>query len=240
MSALTFITKELWDKVFDWAVADGGYSFDNEGEGQGHDHPVHSVNWYDAVKWCNARSEMEGRTPAYYTSSDKTKANIYRTGREDIEDGWVRWDTGYRLPTEAEWEYAARGGLSGTRFPWGDRIDHSKANYNARGETYDYDDGPEGEYHPKGLETESRPYTTPVDYFESNNYGLHDMAGNLFEWNYDWHPSAVGSARGLRGGGWSSRAGGCRVGLRRGYWPDGAYSGIGFRAVLPPGPASAP
>ncbi len=115
----TEVTKAQWDEVYQWAI-EHGYSFDNSGSGKAADHPVHSINWYDAVKWCNARSEREGRPCAYYTDSGLSQlTQPYRTGRVSP---YVRWDTGYRLPTEAEWEKTARGGLSGKRFPWGDTI----------------------------------------------------------------------------------------------------------------------
>ncbi len=233
------VTKELWDEVRnDPATEERGYTDLRVGGGQGIDHPVHTVSWFDAVKWLNARSELAGLEPVYYTDAAMTQ--IYRTG-EEWEPYVKATANGYRLPTMDQWEYAARGGRQSKRFPWGNRINHENANYRAAGELFNYDDGPEGwEYHPKGLETGSQPYTTPVDYFAPNDYGLYDMAGNLWQWNYDWHPSYVGSYRVLRGSSWRSHARHCRVAYRSEYIPDDAYFGFGFRAVLPPGPADAP
>lgn len=119
------VTKALWDEVYLWAT-NNNYEFSSRGLGKGPNHPVHNINWYDAVKWCNARSEKEGRIPAYYTNAAQT--SVYRAGRIDVQNSHVKWTASYRLPTEAEWEKAARGGLSDKRFPWGDTISHSQAN----------------------------------------------------------------------------------------------------------------
>jgi formylglycine-generating enzyme required for sulfatase activity len=93
------VTKTLWDEIYQWAT-NHGYSFDywNSGQGKAANHPVQSMTWYDAVKWCNARSEKEGRTPAYYTSAAWT--SVYRVGQFGVNNTWVNWNTGYRLPTE--------------------------------------------------------------------------------------------------------------------------------------------
>lgn len=235
------VTKGLWDAVRnDPATEDRGYTDLPVGGGQGIDHPVHTVSWFDAVKWLNAHSERAGLAPVYY--ADAAFTQVYRTG-ETWEPYVKSSANGFRLPTMDQWEYAARGGLESKRFPWGDEIHHGRqdlpdrANYGADStwRTYDISPYTTWAYHPKGLETGSAPYTTPVDYFPANGYGLHDMAGNLWQWNYDWHPSFEGSRRVKRGGSWADFASLCRVATRSFDSPDYVVSLIGFRAVLPPG-----
>lgn len=133
-------------------------------------HPITNVTWYGAVAYANWRSEQEGLTPCY-----------------DLETWRCNFGVGgYRLPTEAEWEYAARGGEHNPYylFPWGNDYDGSKANYSSSGDPY---------------EGSSWPSTTPVGYYDgnqiphgvdmSNGYGLYDMAGNVEEMCNDWYHS---------------------------------------------------
>ncbi len=234
------VTKALWDGVYQWAITNG-YNFDNAGSGKALNHPVQTINWYDCVKWCNARSEQEGRVPAYYTDAGQTL--VYRSGTNDLASAWVKWNAGYRLPTEAEWEKAARGGLSGKRFPSGDTISQSQANYFASPSDYSYDLSPQG-YHP-AFSSGLQPHTSPVGSFAANGYGLYDLAGNVSNWCWDWFgpygsdpqsdPSGPDSGllRVFRDGGWSDGAFYCRTAFRNGNNATYAANGLGFRTVLP-------
>jgi formylglycine-generating enzyme required for sulfatase activity len=176
-------------------------------------------------------------TPVYYT--DAGLSSVYKTGEVTP---YVKWAAdGFRLPTEAEWEKAARGGSNGRRFPWGNHIDENQANY--FGSLGGYDLGPNG-YNPIGSVGGTSPATSPVGSFDVNGYGLYDMAGNLFEWCWDWYGTpygqptptnptgpATGSARALRGGLWAAFASSARCAYRNSSAPVSAAYLIGFRCV---------
>ena len=190
--------------------------------------PVVWVSQYGARAYCNWRSQQEGKEPCYDLS----------TWNCDFSK------KGYRLPTEAEWEYAARGGLSGQRFPWGDTITHSQANYQSA--PYSYDISPTRGFHPT-WKVEDKPYTSPVGSFPANDYGLYDMTGNAAEWCNDWYsyesyssspqtnptgPSTNLWGSIIRGGSWDSFALYCRVSNRTNGPNWGGDSEVGFRVVL--------
>ena len=236
------VTLALWKSVYYWAT-NHGYGFAYVGSGKAENHPVQTIDWYDCVKWCNARSQQAGKTPVYYTDAGLTA--VYTNGEVTVYTKWTA--VGYRLPTEAEWEKAARGGVSGQRFPWGNLlISQSRANYNGATGTYAYDLGPDG-YNAIGNYPTTSPGTSPVDSFPPNGYGLYDMAGNVWQWCWDWYGTPYaggtdprgavsGSGRVDRGGSWTYDADYCRSAFR-GYYgaPAISYSFIGFRSVLPPG-----
>ncbi len=215
------VTKALWDEVAGWAD-DNGYDIaPGGGSGKAMNHPVQTVTWYECVKWCNARSQMNGRTPCYTVSG-----SVYKTGESSPDCNFDA--NGYRLPTNDEWEYAARGGLSGKRFPWGDTITHSLANYYSS-TSYSYDTSTTHGYHP-GYDDGGYPYTSPSGTFEANGYGLYDMVGNVWE----WCNTASGSYRILRGGSWHFHAYHARCGYVSSDYPNrssNSYDRYGFRSV---------
>jgi formylglycine-generating enzyme required for sulfatase activity len=217
-------TAEKAGYAFAYNEADGeweprsGTDWRNPGFRQSDDHPVTVVSWFDAVAYCNWLSEKEGLTPAYRLS-----------GEEVV---WNRDAEGYRLPTEAEWEYACRAGTAAP-FSTGSRISAAQANYNG---SYPY------AYDNKGI---FRKATMPAGSFEPNRWGLYDMHGNAGEWCWDFYgllkegaESAAnppgpdsGAHRVNRGGGWDSPARNLRSAARSSDFPETSGSSLGFRVA---------
>ena len=136
-----------------------------------------------------------------------------------------------------------RGGLSGLRFPWGDTTSESQANYYGCTSCFAYDLGPNG--YNADFDTGIYPFTSPVGYFAPNGYGLNDIAGNVFEWCWDWYGTPYGQPttvnptgpisstdiRVLRGGSWSYAANNARCADRFFISPSVTNSSLGFRCV---------
>ena len=156
--------------------------------------PVADVSWWEAVGYCNLLSGQQGLRPAYLV---------------DLEAEQVEWDPaadGYRLPTEAEWEYACRAGTSGPRYGPLDEIAWYRGNSGER-------------CHEVGGR---RP----------NPWGLFDMLGNVWDWCWDIYDAQVyGDYRVLRGGGWADEHWSCRASVRRRSHPRFAIDDVGFRVA---------
>jgi formylglycine-generating enzyme required for sulfatase activity len=179
---------------------------DNPSLFKGDDNPVENISWSDAARFCNALSKAMNITPAYKINGEKVE--------------WVQGASGFRFPTEAEWEYAARGGTI-ARFACGDLESGLEAmgwyNQNSGRKTY------------------------PVGQKEPNAWGLFDMHGNVHEWTWDWYGAypngsvndplgdSNGSDRVVRGGSWCDVARFCRSAFRGGISPGARYGNLGFR-----------
>jgi len=195
--------------------------------------PVETVNWYNAVEYCNMRSQKEGLTPAY--KIDKNQRDPNNKADWDRVKWTVTWNknaNGYRLPTEAEWEYACRAGTK-TPFNTGNNITTDQANYDGNYPYY------------KNAKGEDREETTPVGSFAPNPWGLYDMHGNVQELCWDWYDDYIdeaqtdpegavsGDARVVRGGCWFYGAAMTRSGRRSYTTTEYRFKDLGFRLVRP-------
>ncbi len=189
-----------------------------------YDHPVLHVSWNDAVHYCNWLSEQHNYQPVYTINGDQVAAN---------------WQAdGYRLPTEAEWEFAARSRGQRIQYAWGSEDtphaniadETAKTQYTGWTIWEDYSDG--------------YIHTAPVNQFEQGDLRLHSITGNVWEWCWDWYDSdyyeksqnarnptgpAGGVYRVLRGGSWNNKPARVRVAYRNGITPGNRLNGLGFR-----------
>ncbi len=154
--------------------------------------PVESVSWWDAIRFCNTLSQRDGLTAAYRLDGDRIDWNV------DAD--------GYRLPTEAEWEYACRAGTTGPRYGPLDEIAWYRGN--------------------------SAERVHEVGGKQPNTWGLYDMLGNVWNWCWDVYDAEVyGSYRVLRGGGWFDEQWSCRASVRRRSHPTFTVDDVGFRVA---------
>jgi formylglycine-generating enzyme required for sulfatase activity len=190
-------------------------------------HPVTEVNWWDAVKWCNLKSEIEGLTPVYYTASAFEPANILRNG---MPVTYINWNAdGYRLPTESEWEYFCRAGSTVGFFTGPMLYLHGE---------------PEPYLDMAGWYSGNSGNTHPVGRKQANAWGIYDTHGNVWEWCSDWFEETYpvgpvidpigpskGAERMIRGGSFHMSAYWCRSAQRGWHLPEAGYWYLGFRPV---------
>jgi formylglycine-generating enzyme required for sulfatase activity len=188
---------------------------DNPSNSKGENLPVENISWFDAVRYCNARSVKDGLVPAYTINGETVT--------------WNGSAGGYRLPTESEWEYACRAGTT-TPFNTGNTISDSQANFNNH---YGYNNNSSGRitggYRGRSLEVNS---------FKANPWGLSDMHGNVGEWCWDLYGEYTDpqgamdmTLRVYRGGGWNDFPKHIRSAYRAAFPPENSAFNLGFRLV---------
>lgn len=200
------VTQRLYEEVM-------GINPSDENRGIGDNYPVNNIDWYDAVKFCNELSKLDGFDPVYTIGSGDSP---------DVRADWTA--TGYRLPTEAEWEYASRGGSKSEGY------EYSGSDNTEDVAWYSVNSG--GKTHPAGEKT-------------SNELGIYDMSGNVWEWGWNWYEAYSsesetdprgpdsGSGRVLRGGSWGNGIADTRSAFRNYAGPDYKDIYLGFRILLP-------
>ncbi|RPJ07753.1 MAG: hypothetical protein EHM28_06130 [Spirochaetaceae bacterium] len=226
------VTYELWYDVRKWAENIGGYKFQFPGT-EGNDgvvgaaptanrrEPVDNISWHDAIVWCNALSEMEGLTPCYTYNNQYVRNVPQRLPCGNATCNWFA--TGYRLPTEAEWEYAARGGQLTRNFRFWPGTDNLMV-------LFDF-----AWFYSNSAQPTGNRQTQRVGLKLPNELGLYDMAGNLCEWCWDWFDISLDFSgldpatppggyndfrpRAIRGGSFDRDGDSCKMGQGLGMWP---------------------
>jgi sulfatase modifying factor 1 len=201
----------------------------NPSKFKGDNLPVETISWYDCVEYCNKRSIKEGLRP-YYNIDKNNKDLNNKNERDDIK--WTvtinSGADGYRLPTEAEWEYAAGGGMNSRSYKYSgsDNIDEVAWYWKNSGDEYQT-----GFWHRTLIEN-NHNQTKPVGGRESNELGLYDMSGNVMEWCWDWRQSSGpenSQGRIWKGGGWLGVEYPCELSFRATWEANSKGSDTGFR-----------